>query len=270
MGVEVFRAVTGILVLILLALEELLFQSFLKKGRICRSFCDSENAGTLGTQETKVLERIRLAQLLCLVALVFPLHSSADHLLFQAPGQMMLTALALQLIRTMGRRVLRHWSVLGEIVVIQAIFLVLGITISTGSGALPQGNWVTLLAIGTVFMKALNATALAFSITYASRGLFREGSRMFQSNPPMAFSDYWAGRVCSAAVPFALFSLAALWAGKAGTNRFQFLLCLSVALLLAAWTAFRFRRAHHPSAHAMIALSNLVLLTATLSGFSGG
>ena len=30
MGVEVFRAVTGILVLILLALEELLFQSFLK------------------------------------------------------------------------------------------------------------------------------------------------------------------------------------------------------------------------------------------------
>lgn len=264
-----YRIITGTLVLMLLALEELLFQSLLKKGKICRSFCGTEDGAGVGSSGAKVLGRIRLAQLLVLAAMIFPIHTSSHRQYFLFPGQMIMTAAALQLIRMMGRQVLRHWSVLGEIQVFQAFFLVLGITITPVVSGYPSGNWVTLLAIGMVFFKALNATALAFSVTYASRGLFSEASPLFQSNPPMAFSDYWAGRICSAAIPLSLGCLATMLVGNIGNAPFRVLFSSSVGLLLASWVTFRFKRAHHPAAHVFIAVSNLLLLAATLFGFAG-
>jgi len=102
-----------------------------------------------------------------------------------------------------------------------------------------------------------------------ARAIFREGSSMFKSNPPMAFSDYWAGRVCTACIPFAIVSVGAMLAGGTGSPSFRVHLMASVALVLGTWVIFRFKRPHHPAAHVLMTLSNLALLYSTLSGFPG-
>jgi hypothetical protein len=158
---------------------------------------------------------------------------------------MAMTATVLQLARMLGRQVLRHWSVLGEIQVLQGVFLLLCMVLPLGGVPTGGNNWFTLYSLGLVGFRAMNAVARAFSITYASRAYFRENSSLFRSNPPMAFSDHWAGRVSSAALPFALASLApCFWKHRSPGSRIR--AASAAALALIAWAAFRTRKAHHP------------------------
>ncbi len=263
------RIVVGILALALMALEEVLFQSFLKKGLIFRNFRLAENTGATEERGAGVLERLRVVQLVCIVTLLILLDTNRNHLLTHIPGQMAMTATLLQLARMLGRQVLRHWSVLGEIQVLQGVFLLLSLAVPLGSGNPGGSNWFTLYSLGLVVFRAMNAIALAFSITYASRACFRENSRLFQSNPPMAFSDHWAGKASSAALPFALASPAAMFLGNIGSPASRVRTLTAAAAALITWAAFRPRKAHHPRAHLMIVFTTAILLYVTLSGIPG-
>ncbi len=253
----------------LLALEEVLFQSFLKKGLLFRNFRFAEEAGAGEERGSEVLERLRVVQLVCLVIILILLDTNQNRLLTHIPGQMAMTATVLQLARMLGRQVLRHWSVLGEIQVLQGVFLLLCMVLPLGGVPTGGNNWFTLYSLGLVVFRAMNAVALAFSITYASRAYFRENSSLFRSNPPMAFSDHWAGRVSSAALPFALASLAAMFLGNIGSPGSRIRAASAAALALIAWAAFRTRKAHHPAAHLLTGLTTLALFYVTLSGIPG-
>ncbi len=260
--------ITGIVALMLLALEEILFQSMIKRGVIRRTFSSEEARSPGEIRGSKTLERVRLFQLITLTVMLVFLDTTTPRLLLQVPGQLAMTATALQLIRMLGRQVLRHWSVLGEIQIFQAFFLMLSLfRLRMAVSASPASNWFTLLSLSMVFFRALNATALAFSVTYAVRALLPEGSPLFRSNPPMAFSDYWAGRTCSASIPFALAALATMFLGGIGENAFRLHLAVSVFLVIITWAVFKTRKPHHPAAHVLTAVSALSLLYSTLSGF---
>jgi hypothetical protein len=253
----------------LLALEEVLFQSFLKRGLILRNFRLAEDSGAGEDRGSVTLERLRVLQLVSLVIILILLDTNQNRLLTHIPGQMAMTATVLQLARMLGRQVLRHWSVLGEIQVLQGIFLFLCLVLPLGDSH-PQGNnWFTLYSLGLVVFRAMNAVALAFTITYASRAYFRENSSLFRSNPPMAFSDHWAGKASAAALPFAVASLAAMYLGNIGSPVSRVRTATASALALIAWTAFRTRKAHHPVAHLLTGLTTLALFYVTLSGIPG-
>lgn len=263
------HTIAGIFVLILLALEEVLFQSLIRKGVIRNALQVPDERSEAESRGLRVLERLRMVQLAGLVLMLVQLDTTTHRLLPNVSGQMAMTAMALQLFRMLGRQVLRYWSVLGEMQVFQSIFIILSLLKSPVGSGLPGSNWFTAFSLGTVFFRALGATALAFSVTYAARALFREDSSMFKSNPPMAFSDYWAGRVCTACIPFALISVGSMFAGGIGSPSFRVHLIASVVLVLGTWVVFRFRKPHHPAAHVLTALSTLALLYSTLSGFPG-
>ncbi len=263
------HTIAGIFVLILLALEEVLFQSLIRKGVIRNALQVPDERSEAESRGLRVLERLRMVQLAGLVLMLVQLDTTTHRLLPNVSGQMAMTAMALQLFRMLGRQVLRYWSVLGEMQVFQSIFIILSLLKSPAGSGLTGSNWFTAFSLGTVFFRALGATALAFSVTYAARALFREDSSMFKSNPPMAFSDYWAGRVCTACIPFALISVGSMFAGGIGSPSFRVHLIASVVLVLGTWVVFRFRKSHHPAAHVLTALSTLALLFSTLSGFPG-
>lgn len=261
--------ITGLIVLVLLALEETLFQSLFRRGVIRSAFQTSGDRSDPEIRGLRMLERLRVIQLAGLAVVLVQIDTTTHRLLPNVSGQMAMTATALQLFRMLGRQVLRHWSVLGEIQIFQTVFIILSLVISPSGSGVPGSNWFTAFSLGLVFFRAFAATALAFSVTYASRALFHEDSRMFRSNPPMAFSDYWAGRVCSACIPFALISVGAMYAGGIGSPSFRIHLMASAVLVLTTWGVFRSRKPHHPAAHVLIALSTLALLYSTLSGFPG-
>ncbi|MFO7626565.1 MAG: hypothetical protein R6V62_04840 [Candidatus Fermentibacteraceae bacterium] len=261
--------IAGILVLILLALEEVLFQSLIRRGVIRKALLAPEDRSDAEISGLRMLERLRMVQLAGLALLLVQLDTTTHRLLPNVSGQMAMTAMALQLFRMLGRQVLRHWSVLGEMQVFQSVFIILSLLRSPAGSGVPGSNWFTAFSLGLVFLRALNATALAFSVTYAARALFRENSSMFKSNPPMAFSDYWAGRVCTACIPFALIAVGAMFAGGIGDLSFRLHLIVSVLLVIATCVVFGVKKPHHPAAHVLIALSTLALLYSTLSGFPG-
>lgn len=261
--------IAGIVVLLLLALEEVIFQSFIRRGVIRSAFQTSEDRSEAEGRGLRMLERLRVLQLAGLALVLVQLDSTTHRLLPNVSGQMAMTAMALQLFRMLGRQVLRHWSVLGEMQILQSVFIIICIVKSPSGSGVPDSNWFAVFSLGLVLFRALGATALAFSVTYASRALFSEDSNMFKSNPPMAFSDYWAGRVCSACIPFALISVGAMFAGGIGSTSFRVHLVVSVILVMITWVLFRFRRPHHPAAHVLTALSTIALLYSTLSGFPG-
>jgi len=263
------HTIAGVLVLVLLALEEVLFQSLIRRGVIRNALQVPDDRSDAESRGLRMLERLRVVQLAGLALMLVQLDTTTHRLLPNVPGQMAMTAMALQLFRMLGRQVLRHWSVLGEMQVFQSIFIILSLLKSPAGSVVPGSNWFTAFSLGLVFYRALGATALAFSVTYAARAIFREGSSMFKSNPPMAFSDYWAGRVCTACIPFAIVSVGAMLAGGTGSPSFRVHLMASVALVLGTWVIFRFKRPHHPAAHVLMTLSNLALLYSTLSGFPG-
>jgi hypothetical protein len=263
------HTIAGIIVLLLLALEEVLFQSLIRKGVIRNAFLAPDARSEAESRGLRMLERLRVVQLAGIALMLVQLDTTTHRLLPNVSGQMAMTAMALQLFRMLGRQVLRHWSVLGEMQVFQSIFIILSLLKSPAGSGLPGNNWFTAFSLGMVFFRALGATALAFSVTYAARALFRENSSVFKSNPPMAFSDYWAGRVCAASIPFALLSVGAMFAGGIGGLSFRVHLIVSALLVVATWMVFRARKPHHPAAHILTALSTLALLYATLSGFPG-
>jgi hypothetical protein len=263
------HTIAGIIVLTLLALEEIIFQSLIRRGVIRSAFQTSEDRSEAEGRGLRMLERLRVVQLAGLAVMLVQLDTTAHRLLPNVSGQMAMTAMALQLFRMLGRQVLRHWSVLGEMQVFQAVFIVLSLLKSPAGSGVPGNNWFTAFSLGMVLFRALGATALAFSVTYAARALFKEDSSMFKSNPPMAFSDYWAGRVCSACIPFALISVGAMFAGGTGDPSFRVHLIASVVIVLVTCVVFRGKRPHHPAAHVLTALSTLTLLYSTLSGFPG-
>lgn len=263
------HTIAGIFVLVLLALEEVLFQSLIRRGVIRSALQAPDDRSIAETRGLRMLERLRVVQLMGLALLLVQMDTTTHRLLPNVSGQMAMTAMALQLFRMLGRQVLRHWSVLGEMQIFQAIFIILSLLRSPAETGAPGNNWFTAFSIGMVVFRALGATALAFSVTYAARALFKENSKMFKNNPPMAFSDYWAGRVCTACLPFALISVGSMFAGGIGGFPFRVHLMVSVLLVLVTWVVFRFRRPHHPAAHVLTALSTLALLYSTLSGFPG-
>lgn len=261
--------IAGIIVLILLALEEVLFQSLIRRGTIRNALQVPDDRSYAESSGLRMLERLRVVQLAGLALMLVQMDTTTHRLLPNVSGQLAMTGMALQLFRMLGRQVLRHWSVLGEMQVFQSIFIILSLLKSPVGSGLPGNNWFTAFSLGMVFFRALGATALAFSVTYAVRALFREDSGVFRSNPPMAFSDYWAGRVCTASIPFALISVGAMFAGGIGGLSFRVQLISSVLLVIATWVVFRKKKPHHPAAHVLTALSTLALLYSTLSGFPG-
>lgn len=263
------HTITGIIVLILLALEEIFFQSLIRRGVIRNALQAPDDRSDAEARGLRMLERLRVVQLAGLAIVLVQLDTTTHRLLPNVSGQMAMTAMALQLFRMLGRQVLRHWSVLGEMQVFQSVFIMLSLLKSPAGSGLPGNNWFTAFSLGMVFFRALGATALAFSVTYAARALFKEDSSVYKSNPPMAFSDYWAGRVCTACIPFALLAVGAMFAGGIGDPSFRIHLMASVAIVLGTWVVFRFRKPHHPAAHVLTALSTLALLYSTLSGFPG-
>lgn len=263
------HTIAGMIVLALLALEEVIFQSLIRRGVIRSAFQTSEDRSEAEGRGLRMLERLRVIQLAGLAVMLVQLDTTAHRLLPNVSGQMAMTAMALQLFRMLGRQVLRHWSVLGEMQVFQAVFIILSLLRSPAGSGVPGNNWFTAFSLGMVFFRALGATALAFSTTYAARALFKEDSSVYKSNPPMAFSDYWAGRVCTACMPFALIAAGAMFAGGFGDPSFRIHLIASVVIVLFTWVVFRIKRPHHPAAHVLTALSSLALLHSTLSGFPG-
>jgi hypothetical protein len=268
---KVPRLIIGAFVLILMGLEEFFFQSFLRRGSLRHSFLSEESDTSDEGRSRRFLEHLRTAQLTGLAVLLFLLDAPEFRLVTHFTGQMVMTVTMLQLVRMLGRNVLRNWSVLGEIQVFQAAMLVAAILVSPKTAGTHTGHgWFGVFSLGLVLFRTLNATALAFSVTYAARLFAREGGRIYHANPPLAFSDQWARRVTAVCLPPALLSAAVVNIRNVGGLPFSILLHSSVLFTISAWVVFRNRRPHHPAAHLLTALTALTILIATSMVFSVG
>ncbi len=186
-------------------------------------------------------------------------------------GQLASILVGLQIARLFGRRILRRWSVLGVLQLVE-IFFILSILLIPLKENLHifQLNplTVTTLASGILF-GILTAMSTTFSISYAVRLFSKESSKLYNKFPPLVNSEEWAykfsrfslftGTVCT----ITLFLLL-------GVSTLPLFFLISIILQYSGFFLCRIPnyRGHHTRAHLLWSLSFLILYFLIVFGFT--
>jgi hypothetical protein len=268
-----------VLAFLLLALEELFFKLNSQPVTGCidpRTHSIDHEDTVRSKRVTLLLRWMRMVQL-AVLAVIFAMvaASSGFVILFTTSGQLAGLILLLQLARILTRKVVDQWSVLRAVVIMQAVLLVLLAAYGLGSAGAkvpPYRTMDWLMTSLTFFGLFLLSISVAFCSTYFMRLISREGSPIYYSLPPLAFSEYWIRRMiraASAVTALTLFLHAPLFLLAGYPPGSMILQCSLLAVMLPSLLLFQDRkRLHHPTAVILISLGWVLNMVWTLAGFT--
>ncbi|MBN1433702.1 hypothetical protein JW921_03010 [Candidatus Fermentibacterales bacterium] len=123
-------------------------------------------------------------------------------------GQLASLLLLLQLLRLLGRSVIRRWTIWINMEILEVGFLVALLLRGHPSGeivtASPETGWAWAPGLSSVFAAAGLAVASCFAITYLMRRAVPTRSHFFEELPSMALSLEWMARMAAISLPFAI------------------------------------------------------------------
>lgn len=223
-----------------------------------------------------LLRWTRMAQLAALgVVFAMVAASSELHTFYTRSGQLAGLALLLQLVRMVSGKVVDQWSVLRVVASMQAVVLIVLALVGPGSvidGEIPFNSVDWLMSLMAFLELFILSVSLAFCCTYFLRLASREGSSLYYSLPPLAFSEYWVCRLLRVAAVMATIALLAhsllftLAGYPLGPTPLQALL---LGIMLTAMTRLRDAdRLHHPVAMILTSLAWVLNIAFTLAGLT--
>jgi len=262
----------------LLALEEALYRlrrgSPDRKADLAGSWTDAPGS-SIG-RPALIMRWVRIAQLVSF-SIIFAIvaTSTGFGILLTVSGQLAGLLLLLQMARILTRKVINQYAVLLAATILQALLLVLLIIVGLNAGGqlIPSDrsmDWLmSALAFSVLFQLSV---AFSFSCTYSIRCFSTESSSLYESMPPLAFSEYWTRRLvrtaaCTSVLTMFLQSLLFVFTGyPIGSVILQVIL---VSILITALYGFRDRtKLHHPVAMTLTILAWVLSMVWVLAGYS--
>ncbi len=217
------------------------------------------------------LRMVRLVQLFLTMAVFAVAADLTDHrVLIDRLGQVCALIILLQLVRTVGRKVIDRWIVLTILGAEQAVLLVVVIFLEpvippeTAVGGLERlGGAAAILATAAL------SVSFAFALSFLIKMKIPEGSGLFYELPPLVVAENWVKRFSLAStwlfvVSSAAFLTTALLKDIA-LRPFIWVGCVTL-LLLASRLASRRPATYHPGLAVLLTLANLGALVLIASG----